>query len=101
MTTIKISTKALQRAAVTALSLVALVGSAWAYVEVFVPWAPRETIVIATDNSIARLTSHLVTLQSLLRTTQATAEQNFLRLEIERIRREIQRFEEKQKKYLK
>ena len=101
MTTIKISTKALQRAAVTALSLVVLVGSAWAYVEVFVPWAPRETILIATDNSIARLTSQLVTLQSLLRTTQATAEQNFLRLEIERIRRRIQRFEEKQKKYRK
>ncbi len=101
MPQIKIGVKTLQRFLVSILTLVVLIGSAWAFVEVFVPWAPRETYLIATDNSIARFTTELVTLQSLHRTATSSKEKEYLFREIERIRREIRKFEAKQKKYIK
>ena len=98
---VTLSSKALQRSVIALLSFLILAGSAWAAIQVLIPWAPRETYLIATDNTIARLSASVLQLKSLLRTSKELQEKRWLKLEIQRLRRKIDAFKDQQKQFVK
>lgn len=84
-----------KRIALAATTIIALGGAA-AVLENFAPWAPRVTLALATENSLARLDNQLITL--IVLEAQAKAAQDHeqarrLKVMIKRKEREIKGIE--------
>ena len=87
-----------KRAIVIAAGIITLAG-AYTVIEVYAPWAPRITLVMAADNSLDRLGSKLLTLKSLARRTKNPAEKRRLLLLIAEAKRQIDRVIALRKQY--
>jgi len=87
-----------KRAVMLAAGVITFAG-AWAVVETWAPWAPRVTLVMAAENSLDRLGSKLLTLESLARRTKDPDEKRRLLLLIAEAKREIDRVIALRKQY--
>lgn len=68
-----------RRAAFAATMIVAL-GGAVAVLKDYVPWAPRITLALATENTLARLDNQLITLTILEAQAKVAQDRDALRL---------------------
>ncbi len=79
-----------KRIVMIAAAVITLAG-AYAVIETWAPWAPRVTLVMAAENSLDRLTTKLLTFQSLARRTKDVNEKRRLLVLIAETKRHIDR----------
>ena len=87
-----------KRAVVLAAAIITFAG-AWAVIETWAPWAPRITAVMAAENSLDRLTTKLLTFESLERRAKDPGEKRRLLVLIAETKRQIDQVIALKKRY--